>query len=308
VPREIADTGVKFATWGRTADRFYTGSSDGRVKAWDIQAPRGQAFVRTVLAVSGGVSAGAFSTDFSKLLVGDATGKVHLLGIKDEELDDSSKPSGGCSSTSSRDVRRFATTSSALMRKAPKVITPHPQPAAPAGYKFESPAVIEQSAQEISKSYLEEGHLALLDDRRIGVVQGPNYAETMLYCYEAHEMSDTSMPLLPEWQARQQSEVQTKITKLVIPILPTIKSSNSAIHKKNMELDLDISQLSLSTREELNQDGVDFGLDHEHTFDFELSPRQKIFRRARDKRHAGSSRASFEGDEFGIVLPWAMYR
>ncbi|RAL61727.1 hypothetical protein DID88_002795 [Monilinia fructigena] len=91
LPRELADTGVKFAAWGKTSDRFYTGASDGRVKAWDIKRPRGKALVREVLAASGGIGAGAFSPDFSKLIIGDATGKVHLLtrSENDHELENS---------------------------------------------------------------------------------------------------------------------------------------------------------------------------------------------------------------------------
>ncbi|EAA27042.3 defective in DNA methylation-9 protein [Neurospora crassa OR74A] len=34
--REHEDVGVKFTAWGRTLDRFYTGSSDGVVKVWNL--------------------------------------------------------------------------------------------------------------------------------------------------------------------------------------------------------------------------------------------------------------------------------
>lgn len=300
LPREIADTGVKFAAWGKTADRFYTGSSDGKVKAWDIQAPRGEAFVRTVLTVSGGISVGAFSKDFSKLLIGDATGMVHLLGIKDGQADEDNT-SGGVDHhpqfNSTRDARRTDGTSLAKsLRKAPKVITPHDEPEPPAGYEVPIPAVVEQSAQDIARGFLEDGHLVLLNDRRIGVVQGPNYIDTMLYRYEAHEMEDASLPLLPEWQQRQQCETTIITTDLSIPVLPAVESSDPALHEKNIELDLDISKLSLSTQDELLQERVDLAFDHEHNFDFETSPRQKIFRAARNKSRANNPRASLDVD------------
>jgi hypothetical protein len=278
IPREDADTGVKFASWGRTADRFYTGSSDGKVKAWDIRAPRGQAFVRTVLSLSGGVSAGAFSKNFSKLLIGDATGKVHLLGISDEELEGNERIDTERTirnQPSQQKPRGFAATLPAkAAKKVPKVIIPHPEPAPPAGFQFGME--VEQSAADMARAYLEEGQITLLKNRRIGAVQGPNYGETLFYRYEAHEDNDGTMPLLPEWQARQQWHIQGEMANLSLPRLLVLTGSSSADHLRNAALDFDFSRLSLETQAELQRDRVEYTFDG--LFDHESSPRTKIFK------------------------------
>jgi WD40 repeat protein len=63
----LADgTGVKFTAWGNTPDRFYTGSSDGVVKVWNVRTQR-TPFVRDILEVPALVS-------FGKLL--DTTPKL----------------------------------------------------------------------------------------------------------------------------------------------------------------------------------------------------------------------------------------
>ncbi|KAF7535909.1 hypothetical protein G7Z17_g13121 [Cylindrodendrum hubeiense] len=78
--REREDTGVKFTAWGSSPDRFYTGSSDGKVKVWDVRNRR-KPLVRTLLEAPGPISFGTFSPDRTKLAVGDATGRVFILSI-----------------------------------------------------------------------------------------------------------------------------------------------------------------------------------------------------------------------------------
>lgn len=278
IPREDADTGVKFAAWGKTADRFYTGSSDGKVKAWDIHAPRGETFVRTVLSLSGGVSAGAFSGDFSKLLIGDATGKVHLLAINDEEVeaDDRASSERAVQNPSSvQESQRFAAKlPSKAAKKVPKVIIPHKEPAPPVGFEFG--IEVEQSAADMARAYLEEGQITLLKNRMIGAVQGPNYSETLFYRYDAHEDNDGTLPLLPEWQARQQWPFRGQITNLTLARLPVLTSSSFADHQKNISLDFDFSRLSMETQAELERDRVEYTFDG--LFDPEPTPRIKIFK------------------------------
>ena len=279
IPREDADTGVKFASWGRTVDRFYTGSSDGRVKAWDVRAPRGEAFVRTVLRLSGGISAGAFSKDFSQLLIGDATGKVHLLSVNDEDSEDEEHNGSDRAvrlQPRTQKSRGFSTTLPAkAARRIPKVIIPHPEPSPPAC--FQSGIKPEPSAAEIARVFLEEGQITLLKNRRIGAVQGPNYSETFCYRYEAHEGNDGSMPLLPEWQVRQQWHIQEETTNISLPRLPVVTSSSSAQHRRNRALEFDFSRLSLETQAELKRDRVECTFDG--LFDYESpSPRTKIYR------------------------------
>ncbi|KAI9803938.1 MAG: hypothetical protein M1833_000219 [Piccolia ochrophora] len=89
-PREKADTGVRFAQWGDGSNRLYTGSSDGVVKAWDIRRAAEDTWVRDVVELDAGIMCGAFSPDFSKLLLGDAAGGVNVLavGLDEEDEDD----------------------------------------------------------------------------------------------------------------------------------------------------------------------------------------------------------------------------
>lgn len=268
---------MKFASWGRTVGRFYTGSSDGKVKAWDVRAPRGEAFVRTVLSVSGGISSGAFSKSFSKLVIGDSTGKVHLIMTDDSDLEeDVSSQEKPARPTIDQPITNH-TEGSRLTTRRPKLLIPHPEPLPPEGFHLRIEGR-EQTAQSMARAYLEESQLRLHPDRGIGVIQGPNYADTLLYRYEAHEEEDGSRELRPEWEARQQYHKHSHDTKLQLSRLPDVKSSNSKLHITNMALDLDVSRLPIPVRETLEQDGVDLKFEEHHEFNFEPTPRYGIFK------------------------------
>jgi len=75
--REDDDTGVQCALWGPTNDRLYTGSSDGKMKVWDIK--RGDPFIRDSCSLSSQVMSGAFSPDYSMLMIGECSGQATLL-------------------------------------------------------------------------------------------------------------------------------------------------------------------------------------------------------------------------------------
>lgn len=77
--QEEGDTGVMMTLWGAEGYRFYTGSSDGIVKCWDTSRAPEDAFIRDIADLGAGVQSGAFSPDFSHLLVGDADGGAHIL-------------------------------------------------------------------------------------------------------------------------------------------------------------------------------------------------------------------------------------
>ncbi|KAL2041676.1 hypothetical protein N7G274_005460 [Stereocaulon virgatum] len=77
--REEADAGVMMSVWGLGGTLFYTGSSDGMVKAWDVRRHPADALVRDVAQFDAGVQSGAFSPDGTNLLVGDADGAFHIL-------------------------------------------------------------------------------------------------------------------------------------------------------------------------------------------------------------------------------------
>lgn len=76
---EEADTGVMMSVWGLGGSLFYTGSSDGMIKAWDIRRHPQDVLIRNVAQFGAGIQSGAFSPDGTNLLVGDADGGVHVL-------------------------------------------------------------------------------------------------------------------------------------------------------------------------------------------------------------------------------------
>ncbi|KAL9005089.1 MAG: hypothetical protein Q9188_002109 [Gyalolechia gomerana] len=77
--REKFDAGVMLSVWGKGASLFYTGSSDGAIKAWDILRAPEDVWVRDVARLPAGIQSGALSPDGMNLLVGDAVGGVHVL-------------------------------------------------------------------------------------------------------------------------------------------------------------------------------------------------------------------------------------
>ncbi|KAM3086437.1 hypothetical protein ACMFMG_000572 [Clarireedia jacksonii] len=274
LPREIADTGVKFAAWGKTSDRFYTGGSDGKVYAWDIQRPPGKALVREVLTASGGISAGLFFDDYSMLLVGDATGKVHILLRKgdDSEFDELEQDS-------------------VQPAKAPRTIKHHPDPPPPGEYQEQSL----ETGVEISKELVRKGFISLHKDRVIGAIQGPNYSELGLDCCAAHVDGDPSRPLLPYYEVRQQGrrKIHVNLESQSISRIPVVTyGSDLATHLQNLRLDVDFEALDHETKASLVEDKVEVIGDF--LYDNELTPHYGIFKRFRGRR---STRAADSLDE-----------
>ncbi|CAD6443377.1 269dd8f5-e0c0-473c-a5e9-c6fc3e8f7f1d [Sclerotinia trifoliorum] len=276
LPRELADTGVKFAAWGKTSDRFYTGASDGKVKAWDIQRPRGKALVREMLAASGGIGAGAFSSDFSKLIIGDATGKVHLLTrseddpeLEDSDLEESENPSGIQPKKQNRGVSHL---------RGPRLIKHHPEPAPPDDHSIQD----FDTGVEISNHFVLQNYITINPDPAIGAVQGPNYHEFGLYRFEAHIDEDGTKALVPHFQARQQHEIHINMTTDPLPILPTLtQSSDLVAHMRNLSLTFGFNELEPETRRQLLMDGAQ--LEPDDDFEYEMSPRVHIFKNKRHK-------------------------
>ena len=77
--REDVDTGVMLSLWGLGGSLFYTGSSDGMIKAWDIRRHPQDVLHRNIAQFSAGIQCGAISPDGTNLLAGDAVGGVHIL-------------------------------------------------------------------------------------------------------------------------------------------------------------------------------------------------------------------------------------
>lgn len=93
VPHERTDTGVRFLSWGQNARRLYSGSSDGVVKVWDVLQPQEDVFVKDLITTNSGIMSGAFTSDYSKLLVGEVNGAANVLevGRDDFALKDADK-------------------------------------------------------------------------------------------------------------------------------------------------------------------------------------------------------------------------
>lgn len=285
------------------------------VKAWNIKAPTGKAFVRNVLTLAGGIAMGAFSKDFSKLIIGDATGKVYLMSVNDADLEGgpiamkvgknsnaeiakrtrngTSRPSGV--SSAGKITLRGVPLQHALLPKnirRPKLIIPHAEPPPPLGR--EATQVKQETSMDIAQHYLHEGILEQHPGR--GVYQGPNYAEgpsideTPWYRFEAHEENDASKSLLPEFRAQQQYMTRQKNTELRLERLPRVKSSDPKKHEENTKLDLDFSQLSLELRKVLQDDKVEIEEDFTDSLKFDFLPRSKIFRSGKKKSKSEASR------------------
>jgi WD40 repeat protein len=230
---ETLDTGVMFMAWCKTADRLYTGSSDGVVKVWNIRS-RKKPFVRNLLEAPGPISFGAFSPDHSTLAIGDATGRLYLLSHdKRDELEAHYTTLPGLS----RRVRQ------------PTPFIPHAEPPPPRDPEhLQDESLGGSIATYARRKYLESQQLVQTSNPVLGVVQGPNYASTMHYRREAHEDNDPEKPLLLSYERQQQSSqhwggvcVQDSLMRL-----KDTQTSNevSAMHERNTMKDLDIGKIA----------------------------------------------------------------
>ncbi|KAJ6439527.1 hypothetical protein O9K51_07414 [Purpureocillium lavendulum] len=190
--REKEDTGVKFTAWGASPDRFYTGSSDGVVKVWNVRNKR-KPFVRTLVEAPAPISCGAFSPDQSQLAIGDASGRVFLFSVdeRDQHASHVMKLPG-----TNRELRR------------PKPFLPHPEPPppepdAPSSDGMHLDAADRSIAAYAHQRYIASGQLVLTRKPVVGAVQGPAYAATGLFRREAHVGEDPTAPLLTDFERHQ---------------------------------------------------------------------------------------------------------
>ena len=79
--RETVDTGIRFVSWDHNGRQLLTGSSDGVVASWNPYVAPQNAFNHEVVRMDSGIMAGAFSPDFSNLLLGDVQGSILTLGV-----------------------------------------------------------------------------------------------------------------------------------------------------------------------------------------------------------------------------------
>jgi WD40 repeat protein len=257
--REREDVGVKFTAWGNTLDRFYTGSSDGVVKVWNVRSSH-LPHVRDLLELPAAISYGMFSPDRSRLVVGDASGRVALLS-----LDEIEQKSGSLSST----VTINLPGTKILRRPIPIILHPEPEPP-----RYEALGELVKATAEPGpgtvNQYLEAKQLERHTDPTVGVVQGPRYRETGLFRREAHLNGDPSQPLLANWGILQQDSKGgfAKRRRAHFAALKPVRSyaALEQRHAENTSLDLDLKSLSVRDRLDLSLAGVD--LDFETEFDF----------------------------------------
>lgn len=258
--REREDVGVKFTAWGTTLDRFYTGSSDGVVKVWNVRC-LDRPLIRTLLEVPAQVSCGMFSPDRTKLLIGDASGRVFLLsideaGTKPAEYTTIALPGG----LGVKKIRR------------PIPVIQHKEPPPPEFDAAGRPYIVENGASR-GRGYLQTGQLQRHPNPTVGVVQGPRYAETGLYRTEAHFNNDPSAPLLASWEARQQEPAKAfsgRRRSQFMAIRQVAEQGNLlSKHAVNLARDLDIDSLPSETKFELSAAGADLtpAEDYDFTYD-----------------------------------------
>lgn len=246
IDKEDGDVGVKFTAWGTTADRFYTGGTDGVVKVWNVRNLR-QPLVRDLLEAPGCITCGSFSPDFSKLLVGDATGRVVLLSL-DQEDEPTPKfvmppMPPGMRPRSSRPVRR------------PLAFIRHQEPPPPGTGSLETGVAR-------GRHYLASGQLKRHRDPTVGVVQGPAYAYLGFYRREFHFQEDPAQPLLARAEEEQQENKKMFKPSLRVPRLKEPRELGSAAlhiqHMRNAGRDLDLDKLDEMTKIDLLMDQISF--------------------------------------------------
>lgn len=264
--RERLDTGVKFTAWASSTDRFYTGSSDGVVKVWNVRNLR-RPYVRTLLEATAAISTGAFSPDLSKLAIGDATGRVYLFSLdkRDEPETDYMKLPG-----SSRRVRR------------PMPFLPHAEPPPPEREQRDPKAMDVAEDEEdpddgivaySRRAYFETGQLVPTGNPVIGIVQGPNYPSSGFFNREAHEDQDPSRPLLIPHERQQRQSIERdrgirrrSLMRLREPIPPD--PSLQAVHDANKGRDFDVSNILAGEMAELVKAGALLNLEGQEGWEF----------------------------------------
>ncbi|KAK0705001.1 hypothetical protein B0H67DRAFT_545687 [Lasiosphaeris hirsuta] len=260
--RESEDVGVKFTAWGTTLDRFYTGSSDGVVKVWNIRSNKRQPLVRNLLEVPAPVSCGMFSPDRTRLLIGDASGRIFLLSVDDEDEEKHQSSTITVKLPGAMGVKKI---------RRPTPIVQHLEPPPPTVNANHQPHVVETGVA-LAQLYLGNGQLVLHKNPTIGAVQGPQYLSTGLFKVDAHLDGNPQQPLLAEWQSRQQDAVRGSTNwKPRFAQLRSIKEHNALeiCHLRNVNVDLDASKLDWETYQELVTEGVDFNVAEEYPFVYE---------------------------------------
>lgn len=245
---ETFDTGVKFTAWSKGTDRFYTGSSDGVVKVWNVRNIE-QPFLCDLMHAPAPITCGAFSPDNSWLAIGDASGRVFTFSTTDRtgSLADRIAIPGV-----DRTIRR------------PRPFIPHPEPAAPV------------SGVELARAMLARKQIVLHPNPVVGAVQGEEYLSCGYHLREAHLDGDPSAPL--QWSRRDQQlrqelrHANTSGLQRKMPILKDVEVDDKRLeeqHTANARLDYDVDALGVEELAALMKDGADFSTEGDWDFSYE---------------------------------------
>ncbi|KAI1179653.1 WD40 repeat-like protein [Nemania sp. FL0916] len=211
--REEEDVGVKFVAWATTADRLYTGSSDGVVKVWNIRHGKG-VLIKDLIEVAAPITCGAFSPDFTRLVVGDGSGRVYLLALENPEDEDPVRPPSDVAAG----FLNVHTDHGQRAIRRPRPFIPHAELPPPGAAIHNEVSSILMEGQQSARQYLQAGQLELHPDKRIGPFQGLNYAETGLYRAEAHVDEDPHGRLLPKFEWDRETRQQRRHYRTYFPV------------------------------------------------------------------------------------------
>lgn len=234
--------------------RLVTGSSDGLVKVWNPCNSPEDALVGVIAELPGGVSSGTFSPDYTKLLIGDASGSVHLLSANRAQLHED-------------DLRLELEDSKNPKEDLPIIISQIAPPP-----DITSTTEPETSALEISRLYIERNQLIRHRHPLFGVFQGPEYFETGLR--REDENREDMMRLRADARTRQ-IKLDTALLVITQPVIEdvVIGPLNYCQHKNNMLTDSNLDGLLLDT-EDFHSDMQTCS---ENVYNTELIPRDSIF-------------------------------
>ena len=246
------DTGVKFTAWGSSLDRLYTGSSDGVVKVWNVRSGKA-AKGKVILEASAQISSGAFSPDRSKLIVGDASGRVFVLSVDE---DDGKPPT----------FIKLPGAHGSIKRRMPTEVEHHAAPPPPQ-------EVVVTSGVSAAREFLAARQLRNTGDPTIGAVQDVNYASTGFFRRDFHFNHDPTQELLAHHTAHQQDDVKLysntsprtrRLGRLRYtpvdaeePVDP--EDGRAALlqkHEENCKLDLKYENLTPEIRDVLSSSGL----------------------------------------------------
>lgn len=156
--------------------------------------------VKDLIEVAAPITYGAFSPDFTKLVIGDGSGRVYLLALEDTEVED--PPVGA--SAGVVNVPTDAGGHRAVRR--PRPFTPHPELAPPSVEDHNIHKERLMDGQKKAREYLHTAKLVRHPDPTVGVVQGINYEQTGLYRVEAHIDKDPHGDLISPFASKQQDQ------------------------------------------------------------------------------------------------------